>query len=50
MAAVLIILLVVLTVVALPIWDYSESWGYGPGGIAALLLIIVAALMLAGYL
>ena len=50
MAAVLIILLVVLTVVALPIWGYSESWGYIPGGIAALLLIIVAVLMLAGYL
>lgn len=50
MAAVLIILLVVLTVVALPTWDYSEHWGYGPGGVAGMLLVIVAALALAGYL
>ncbi|MFG1478361.1 DUF3309 family protein [Xanthobacter sp. V4C-4] len=50
MAAILIILLVVLTVVALPTWDYSERWGYGPGGIAGALLAVVAALTLAGYI
>ncbi|MFH3481600.1 DUF3309 family protein [Xanthobacter variabilis] len=50
MAAVLIILLVVLTVVALPTWDYSEHWGYIPGAVAGLLLIVVAALTLVGYI
>jgi len=50
MGAVLIIVLVVLTVVALPTWSYSEHWGYGPGGLAALALVAVAGLALAGLL
>ncbi|WP_454914750.1 DUF3309 family protein [Xanthobacter sediminis] len=50
MAAVLIILLVALTVAALPTWSYSARWGYGPGAVAGALFIIVAILVLAGYL
>lgn len=50
MAAILIILLVALTVAALPVWSYSARWGYAPGAVAGGLLVIVAALVLAGWL
>jgi len=33
---------------ALPTWGYSGSWGYGPGGIVGLLLIVVIVLALTG--
>jgi hypothetical protein len=33
---------------ALPTWGYSGSWGYGPGGIVGVLLIIVIVLALTG--
>jgi Protein of unknown function (DUF3309) len=33
---------------ALPTWGYSGSWGYGPGGIVGVLLIIVVVLALSG--
>ncbi|OZA91579.1 MAG: DUF3309 domain-containing protein, partial [Rhizobiales bacterium 39-66-18] len=35
---------------ALPTWGYSRSWGYGPGGIVGVLLIIVVVLALTGRL
>lgn len=39
------ILLIVLLILALggsgPWWSYSHSWGYGPGGIIGLILIVV---------
>ena len=33
---------------ALPRWGYSSSWGYGPGGIVGVILIIVIILALTG--
>lgn len=50
MAAILIIVLVILTVAALPTWNYSARWGYGPGGTVGVLLLVVAVLALTGYL
>ncbi|WP_341989607.1 DUF3309 family protein [Azorhizobium sp. AG788] len=48
MSTILIIILVLLLVGALPTWGYSGSWGYGPGGIVGVLLIIVIVLALTG--
>lgn len=48
MSTVLIIILILILVGALPNWGYSRSWGYGPGGIVGLLLIIVIVLALMG--
>ncbi|MGR7994885.1 MULTISPECIES: DUF3309 family protein [unclassified Xanthobacter] len=50
MAAVLIIVLVILTVAALPTWNYSARWGYAPGGAVGALLLVVAVLTLTGWL
>ena len=48
LGALLIILLLLALVGVLPTWGYSTSWGYAPGGIVGLLLIIVIVLALAG--
>jgi hypothetical protein len=41
----LLLLLVLLIFGALPRWDYSRTWGYGPSGGLGLLLVIVLMLM-----
>jgi hypothetical protein len=48
LSTVLVVILILMLVGALPTWGYSNSWGYGPGGIVGLLLIIVVVLALTG--
>ena len=50
LGALLIILLVLAFVGVLPTWGYSTSWGYAPGGIVGLLLVIIIILALLGRL
>jgi uncharacterized protein DUF3309 len=46
----LLIIVIVLLIAALPTWPYSAGWGYYPGGILGLVLIIVIVLLLLGRL
>jgi hypothetical protein len=48
LATVLIVLLVLLLIGALPRWPYSAGWGYGPGGLIGVILIVVVILYLLG--
>jgi hypothetical protein len=48
LSTVLIIVLILVLIGALPTWGYSGSWGYGPGGVVGLLLIVVLILALTG--
>jgi hypothetical protein len=48
MNLILLIILVLLVVGALPLWPYSASWGYYPGGGLGLVLIIVLILAFMG--
>jgi hypothetical protein len=45
---ILIIVLLLLLIGALPTWPYSTDWGYGPGGILGLILILVIVFLLVG--
>jgi Protein of unknown function (DUF3309) len=45
---ILLILLVILLIGALPTYPYSRNWGYAPGGVLGLILIIVLILVLLG--
>ncbi|MBA2126511.1 DUF3309 domain-containing protein [Hyphomicrobium methylovorum] len=47
LSTVLLIIIVLALIGALPTWNYSRDWGYGPSGIVsvALLLLIVMALL-----
>jgi len=49
LTTVLIVLLILLLIGALPRWPYSAGWGYAPGGLIGLILIIVLILMLTGH-
>lgn len=48
LGTILLIVLIVLVILALPTWPYSRSWGYMPGGIIGLILIIVLVMFLMG--
>ncbi len=48
LSTILLVLLVLLLLAAVPVWPHSRRWGYGPGGIVGLLLIILLVLILTG--
>ncbi|KAF3997744.1 DUF3309 family protein [Glaciimonas immobilis] len=50
MGTILLIILIVLLVGALPAWPHSRSWGYGPSGIAGVIIIVLIILLLTGRL
>ena len=41
-----IIVLLVLVVGTMPQWPYSRKWGYGPGGILSVVLVIMLLLLI----
>ena len=43
---ILIVILILILIGALPTWPHSSGWGYGPGGLVGLILIIVIILAL----
>jgi hypothetical protein len=47
---IVIILLVLALIGVLPTWGYSASWGYAPGSVVGLLLVVVLVLALMGRL
>ena len=48
LSTILIIILILLLIGALPTWPYSSGWGYGPGGLLGLVLVIIVILALLG--
>jgi len=50
LGTILIVLLILALIGVLPTWGYSNSWGYGPGGMVGLLLLIIVILALLGRL
>jgi hypothetical protein len=50
LGTILLIVLILVLVGALPSWPYSSGWGYGPSGIAGLVVIILIILLLTGRL
>ncbi len=50
LSTILIVILILILIGALPRWGYSRDWGYGPGGIVGLILLIVVILALLGRL
>ena len=50
LGTILLIVLILMLVGVLPVWPHASSWGYGPSGIAGVVLIIVLVLFLMGRL
>jgi hypothetical protein len=50
LATILIVALILMLTGALPTWSHSRDWGYVPGGLLGVGLVIVIVLVLTGQL
>ena len=48
LTTILLIVLILLLIGAIPAWPYSRRWGYRPGGLIGLLLVILLILLVLG--
>jgi hypothetical protein len=48
MMTILIVLMILMLIGAIPSWNHSRSWGYGPSGGIGLILLIVVVLLISG--
>lgn len=45
---ILLVLLILILIGALPAWPHSREWGWGPGGLIAVVLVVLLILLLLG--
>jgi len=50
MGWILLVVLLMLVIGGAPTWPYSRGWGYGPSGVLGVVLVVVLALVLVGYI
>ncbi|KAB8042847.1 MULTISPECIES: DUF3309 family protein [unclassified Janthinobacterium] len=50
MGTIILIILILALVGVLPTWPHSRNWGYGPSGVAGLIVVILILLLLTGRL
>ena len=48
LGTILLVVLIVLLIGAIPTWPYSRGWGYAPGGILSVALLVVIVLLVTG--
>ena len=48
LGTILLIILVLILIGALPTWPYSSGWGYGPSGIAGVVVLVLIVLLVMG--
>ena len=48
LGTIIVVVLILLLLGALPSWNYSRSWGYGPSGGLGLVVVILLILLLMG--
>jgi hypothetical protein len=48
LGTILLILLILILIGVFPSWPHSRGWGYGPSGIAGLVVVILLVLLLMG--
>jgi hypothetical protein len=48
LGTILLVIVVLMLVGAMPRWDHSKSWGYGPSGGLGLVVVILLVLLLLG--
>ncbi len=47
--SILLIILILVLIGSLPVYPYSRSWGYAPGGLVGTVLLILLIMYLLGY-
>ena len=48
LGTILLIILVLILLGVIPTWPHSKGWGYAPGGVVGVLLIVLLILLLTG--
>jgi hypothetical protein len=48
LGTILLVILILMLLGALPRWDHSANWGYGPSGGLGLVILIIIILLLLG--
>jgi hypothetical protein len=48
LGTILLVVLILFLLGALPSWNHSRSWGYGPSGGLGLVVVVVVVLLLMG--
>jgi hypothetical protein len=48
LGTILLVVLVLILIGVIPSWPHSRSWGYAPGGVVGLLVVILLVLLLLG--
>jgi hypothetical protein len=47
---ILLIVLILILIGVLPAWPHARSWGYGPSGIAGIVVLVLIVLLVTGRL
>lgn len=50
LGTILVVLLILALIGAIPNWNHSRNWGYGPSGGVGVILLILLVLMFTGNL
>ncbi|HVC10871.1 MAG TPA: DUF3309 family protein [Burkholderiales bacterium] len=50
LGTILLIILVLALIGVIPVWPHSRQWGYAPGGIVGVILVVLLILFLLGRL
>jgi hypothetical protein len=48
LGTILLVILILMLLGAMPTWNHSRSWGYGPSGGVGLLVLVIVVLLLMG--
>jgi hypothetical protein len=48
LGTILLIVLVLVLLGVIPSWPHSKGWGYAPGGVVGLVLVVVLIMLLTG--
>jgi hypothetical protein len=50
LGTILLIVLILVLIGVIPTWPHSKNWGYAPGGVLGLVVVILLVLVLMGRL
>jgi hypothetical protein len=50
LGAILLIIVILMLVGVLPTWPHARSWGYGPSGLAGVVVLVVVVMLVMGRL
>ena len=50
LGAILLVIVILMLVGVLPTWPHARSWGYGPSGLAGVVVLVVIVMLVTGGL